>query len=492
MNVLLVYPETPATFWSFKNAMRFIGKRNSEPPLGLITIAAMLPDTWDRRLIDTNVHQLKDQDIEWADMVFVSGMDLHRDSFEQIVARCKSFGKKIVAGGPLCSMHHAELDGVDHFVLNEAEITLPEFLADLENGIAERVYTTSEFSDIADAPVPQWHLLDLESYAVMDIQYSRGCPFNCDFCAVTALFGHKPRCKGTEQLLAELEGLYEAGWRGKIFVVDDNFIGNKRKLKEELLPALTKWSADHDNPFLFSSEVSINLADDEELIDAMVKARFEMVFMGIETPDQDSLNECGKVQNQGRDMVESVKLLQRKGLRVTAGFIVGFDSDRPDIFDRQIGFIQKSGIVTAMVGLLNAQKGTRLFDRLSAENRIVHIPTGNNMDGVLNFIPKLNKTELISGYQRLVKTIYSQREFFERVKMYLSEYQQPDRDTTTSLPRDALSLLKAVWHIGIVEKGSRFFWKLLVHVLYRYPRAFSEAVRMSIYGYHFRKVVAGI
>ncbi|MAG13629.1 MAG: B12-binding domain-containing radical SAM protein [Spirochaetales bacterium] len=492
MNILLVYPETPTTFWSFKNALRFISKRSSEPPLGLITIAAMLPENWNRRLIDTNVTRLSDQDIKWADLVFLSGMDLHRVSFVSIVARCKSHGKKIVGGGPFCSMHHSEIEGVDFFVLNEAEITLPQFIADFQEGKAKKIYETNLFSEIGDTPVPQWDLLDLAEYAVMDIQYSRGCPFSCDFCSVTALFGHKPRCKSTPQLTAELDALYQAGWRGKVFVVDDNFIGNKRKLKEDLLPGLIEWSRSRGNPFLFSSEVSINLADDEELIDAMVAARFEMVFMGIETPDQDSLNECGKVQNQGRDMVESVKLLQRKGLRVTAGFIVGFDNDQPDIFDRQIGFIQKSGIVTAMVGLLNAQKGTRLFERLSAEDRILKIPSGDNMDGVLNFIPKLSSSELIGGYQRLLKTIYSQQNYFERVKTYLSEFQSPDRDVPKDIKSDIVTLLRAMWHIGILEKGSKFFWKLMFYVLYNRPQAFAEAVRMSIYGYHFRRVVSSI
>ena len=490
MNVLLIYPKTPLTFWSFKNAIEFIGKRASEPPLGLITVAALLPAAWERKLVDTNVTSLTDQDIEWADLVFLSGMDLHRDSFLRIADRCKSLGATIVGGGPFCTMHHPEIESVDHFVLNEAEITLPQFLKDFAAGSPRKIYASDDFPEVSSSPTPEWNLLDLNAYATMDVQYSRGCPFNCDFCSVTMLYGHKPRCKTTSQFLNELEALYQEGWRGNVFVVDDNLIGNKRKLKEDLLPALTKWSADRAFPFLFNAEVSVNLADDPELIDDLVNAGFRMVFVGIETPDNDSLVECGKVQNQGRDLVEAVKILQRRGLNVYAGFIIGFDNDRDDIFDRMIGFIQKSGIITAMVGLLTAQTGTRLFDRLRKENRIVHTTTGNNTDGVLNFVPNLDRTTLLAGYRRVVQTIYSPKEFYHRVKTFFSEYQMPKISDSVHEKSSIRAFFRAVWRIGVKEKGRKYFWMLLVHILRTRPSAFAEAVRMTIYGYHFRKVSA--
>ena len=488
MNILLIYPKTPVTFWSFKNAIEFIGKRSSEPPLGLLTVASLLPETWRPRLVDTNVSELTDADVKWADLVFLSGMDLHRDSFEEIASRCKRLGATVVGGGPFCTMHHEEIANVDYFVLDEAELTLPLFLSDFEDGQPEGAYRSDTYPDIRTTPSPSWHLLDINAYATMDVQYSRGCPFDCEFCSVTAMFGHKSRCKDTVQFLKEIDSLYELGWRGSVFVVDDNFIGNRAKLKGELLPALQEWSKARNYPFLFNTEVSVNLADDEELMDAMIDAGFRMVFVGIETPDEASLRECGKVQNQGKNLLESVNILQRKGLDVTAGFIVGFDSDREDIFDRQIAFIQRSGIVTAMVGLLTAETGTRLYSRLAGENRILEATTGNNTDGILNFIPRLDKSVLISGYKRVVQTIYSPRAFFHRVTTFLSEYRKPATGPKSRDKWNVIAFLRAIWKIGIIEEGRGYFWKLMFHVLHKYPEAFADAVRMSIYGYHFRKV----
>ena len=492
MNVLLIYPTTPITFWSLKHAVEFIGKRAAEPPLGLLTVAAMLPESWNRKLVDTNVTKLTDDAIRWADLVFLSGMDLHRASFEEIAKRCKCLGATIVGGGPFCTMHHEEVDCVDYFVLDEAEITLPEFLDDFQAGNARRVYTSgrgaNRYPDLLGTPIPQWEILDLSAYATIDVQYSRGCPFNCEFCSITAMFGHKPRCKETAQLIAELESLYNCGWRGPVFVVDDNFIGNRRKLKEDLLPALQRWSADKRYPFSFSTEVSVNLADDDELANAMIAAGFRMVFVGIETPDEGSLRECGKVQNSGRDLVESVKSLQRKGFEVSAGFIVGFDNDTSTVFDRQIAFIQESGIVTAMVGLLMAESGTLLYDRLEREGRIEKVNSGDNTDGEFNFIPRLDPDLLRRGYRRIVRTIYSPKEYFQRARTFLSEYRIQKIGPKSRNSRNIAALLRAIWHIGIVARGRGYFWRLMIHVIGRYPSAFAEAVRIAIYGFHFRKV----
>ena len=362
MKVLLVYPEFPDTFWSFKHALKFIKKKSSSPPLGLLTIAAMLPCTTEKRLVDMNVAPLKDKDIIWADIVFVSAMTVQRKSVHEIIPRIKALGKPIAAGGPLFTMEKDAFPEVDHLILSEGEITFPMFLRDLALGKPERVYETSEFADIRVTPLPDWDLLDLNKYDSMSVQYTRGCPFNCDFCNVTALLGHKMRLKSSGQFIAELDALYQRGWRRNVFVVDDNFIGNKRALKEDLLPALIEWRKGKKG-CLFITEASINLADDDELIDMMVKAGFTQVFIGIETPDEGSLAECGKSQNRNRDLVSNIQKLQHYGLQCMRGFIVGFDSDDESIFRRQVEFIQKSGIVTAMVGLLQAPTGTALYQR---------------------------------------------------------------------------------------------------------------------------------
>jgi radical SAM superfamily enzyme YgiQ (UPF0313 family) len=492
MKILLIYPETPHTFWSFRSALKFISKKSSEPPLGLLTVAAMLPDHWEKKLIDMNVSELRDKHIGWADYVFISGMNVHTESIKEIINRCKSIGTKVVAGGPVFTFDYQEFDGVDHFVLNEAEITLPPFLEDLEKGCPKPIYTSENFPDIVKTPVPEWNLLEHRKYASLSIQYSRGCPYNCEFCSITMLNGRKPRTKSKEQLIAELEALFKYGWRGSIFIVDDNFIGNKVKLKRKILPALIEWSKERNYPFSFYTEVSINLADDEELAKMMVAAGFHMTFIGIETTNPLSLEECGKSQNLNRDLVAAVKKLQNLGLQVSGGFIVGFDNDPPHIFEQMIQFIQRSGIVTAMVGLLDAPSGTRLFQRLKSENRLLKVSNGNNTDGTMNFIPKMDPQKLLKGYQDIVKTIYSQKEYYERVKTFLQEYRPPLKKNITIKYYDILALLKSLWILGVMEKDKRFYWKLIFFTLLKYPRRFALSVTMAIYGYHFRRIAASI
>lgn len=492
MKILLVFPEIPDTFWSFRNALKFISKKSSEPPLGLLTLAAMLPQKWEKRLIDMNVSPLVDDHIQWADYVFLTGMNVQRQSFKEVVRRCNKLNTSVVAGGPMVSTDGSVFEGVDHYVMNEAEITLPKFIADLTAGCAKHIYSSTEFPSISQTPPPLWDLLEMDKYASMSIQYSRGCPFDCEFCSITVLNGHKPRTKNKEQLLNELELLHKQGWRGSVFIVDDNFIGNKRKLKEDILPALIKWQENLNYPFKFTTEVSINLADDDKLLNLMVKAGFNSAFIGIETVNSESLTECGKSQNKNRDMVKTVKKLQNRGIVVSGGFIVGFDNDPSNIFEQQINFIQKSGIVTAMVGLLNAVPGTRLFKRLKSEKRILSDFEGNNMDGALNFIPKMNHQSLMNGYKNILKTIYSHKEYYRRIKTFLKEYNPPFYKNSISSKSEIVAFIKSLWILGIVEKGRRYFWSLIITSIVKYPTKFTLAVTMAIYGFHFRRVIEAI
>jgi len=487
VRVLLVYPEFPDTFWSFRHALSFIGKKASSPPLGLLTVAALLPEDWEKRLVDMNTQALTRQDIQWADYVFISAMVAQRDSMLQVVKRCRDVGATIVAGGPLFLAEEERPEQVDYFVLNEAEITLPEFLRDLEAGTPRRVYSTDEFADIESTPVPQWDLIDFRHYHSMSVQFSRGCPFNCDFCNITAMLGHTPRCKSAEQILRELDGLYTAGWRGSVFFVDDNFIGNKRKLKTEVLPALIAWRQDKVG-MSFQTEASVNLADDPELMDMMVRAGFNTVFVGIETPDEASLAECSKVQNKGRDLVATVKTMQRAGLEVLGGFIVGFDSDTPSIFQRQIDFIQRSGIAAAMVGLLQAPYGTRLYERLQGEGRLLDTFTGNNTDNTMNFVPKMDPDVLHEGYRLILEGIYAPRAYYERVRIFLQEYNASNVVRARITWAEVQAFLRSIYVLGIKEKERWEYWRLVFWTLFRRPRLFPNAITLAIYGFHFRQV----
>ncbi|MGC7846419.1 B12-binding domain-containing radical SAM protein [Desulforudis sp. 1088] len=492
MRVLMVYPKYPDTFWSFKYALRFVGKRAAYPPLGLLTVAAMLPAAWDKRLIDLNVARLTDADLRWADYVFLSAMEIQRGSVKEVLARCRSLGVKTVAGGPLFTAEPETFAEVDYLVLNEAEATLPAFLADLEKGCARHIYATGARPDLSLTPVPAWELIDFRDYASMSIQFSRGCPYDCEFCNVTSLFGRKPRLKQKEQLLRELDALYHYGWRGSVFIVDDNFIGNKARMKGEILPALIGWMESRRHPFTFITETSINLADDEELLDLMRKAGFVHVFVGIETPSEESLKECKKFHNLHRDLLAAVRKIQNHGLQVSAGFIVGFDSDTPSIFERQINFIQKSGIVTAMVGLLNAPRGTRLFERLKQEKRLLQNFSGNNTDYSLNFIPKMNPQVLLDGYRRIVTTIYAPEPYYQRIWEFFREFRPARRAGIRHLRLCYLTaLFKAMFYLGVLDKGRKHYWQLLIKTLFRRPRFLPEAITFAIYGFHFRRVYSG-
>jgi radical SAM superfamily enzyme YgiQ (UPF0313 family) len=486
MRALLVYPEFPDTFWSFKHALKFVGRKATCPPLGLVTISPMLPEDWEQRLVDMNVQPLTDADLAWADIVLLSAMTVQQDAVREILARCKAAGLPVVAGGPLFTMEPEDYPDPDHLVLNEAEITLPRFLSDLSQGQARRCYATDSHADLATTPLPDWSLLNLDAYDSMSIQFSRGCPFACDFCNITMLLGRRPRTKSSAQIIAELDDLYARGWRRSIFFVDDNFIGNKKALKQDLLPALIEWRRGKRG-VPFNTEVSINLADDAELTSLMVEAGFDKVFIGIETPDEESLAECRKGQNLHRDLLADVRTLQHAGLRVQAGFIVGFDHDTPAIFERQIAFIQQSGIVTAMVGLLQAPPGTELYARLKEEGRLLGKAMGNNVDLATNVLPRMGIEALQEGYRGLMGHIYSSRPYYERVKVFLGEYRMPKVKAPLDW-RSARAFVRSIYELGIRDEGRRHYWDLLLWTLRRRPELFAMAVTLAIYGHHFKTI----
>jgi radical SAM superfamily enzyme YgiQ (UPF0313 family) len=486
LKILLINPEVPDTFWSLKNALKFVSKKALLPPLGLLTVAAMLPESFEKKLIDMNTAKVHNRDIEWADYVFISAMVVQKESFEQIIQRCKKLNVKIVAGGPLITAFPENYLNIDHLILKEAEVTLTSFLNDLKNGDPEPYYTTHEKPDLEKTPIPQWDLIDMEKYAVMGIQYSRGCPFDCDFCDITAILGHKVRTKTTNQIIDELESLYAHKWRGDVFFVDDNFIGKRQKLKKELLPAIIDWMDKRNHPFAFNTQASIDMVDDEELMTMMTRAGFHCVFIGIESPNEESLAECNKKQNAGRDVVAAVKKIQRFGMQVQAGFIVGFDSDKPSVFNKMINLIQDGGVVTAMVGLLNAPRGTKLYKRLKNENRLTQLPTGDNMDYTMNFTPAMDTNELIGGYKKVLNTIYSQKYHCKRIKTFLENYNFSNKARLKVRYSGIKAFLLSIWRIGIIERGKIHYWKLILWSLKK-PRRFPLAVRFSIYGFHFRK-----
>jgi len=489
MNILLIYPQCPDSFWGFKHAMKFISKKAAIPPLGLITVSAMLPETWQKKLVDLNIAILQENDVRWADYIFISAMYIQKESVNRILSICKKHHKKIVAGGPLFTQEYKNYPMIDHFILNEAEITLPPFLKDLSDGHPRKLYQTDEYADITSTPVPDFQLLSAKDYVSMNIQVSRGCPFACNFCEITSLLGHKVRMKKTAQIINELDALFhQVKWRGSVTIVDDNFIGNKNEVKNNLLPAMKEWMQQHDYPFSFNIETSVNLSDDEELMSLLAETGFNSTFIGIETPAEDSLKYCNKVQNRNRDLLASIKKIQKAGLQVSGGFIVGFDSDTPTVFQRQIDFIQQSGIVSAMVGLLNAPKNTKLYQQLKAENRLTVESTGNNTDSSMNFIPRMNYDDLLEGYKKIIHDIYSTHPYYKRLRQLLLNYNRKDNRHATINFSILKGFLKSVFIIGFLNRGRCEYWKLIIWTLFRRPELIVDAITYTVYGYHFRKV----
>lgn len=490
MNVLLIYPEFPDTYWSFKHALPFEGKRSAYPPLGLLTVASMLPASWDKRLVDANVRALTGEDIAWADLAMFSGMLVQKPHMLELLARCRDAGVPTVVGGPITSGAADMGDHADHVVVGEAEDLLPIFLRDLQGGNAQKVYRGSDLPELHKTPMPDMSLIDAKRYSAMAIQYSRGCPFNCEFCDIIEIYGRRPRTKSVAQVIAELEQLYAMKWRGSVFIVDDNFIGNKKNVRQ-LMPALADWNKNHGRPFTFFTEASINLADDDSLLSLMREAGFTRVFLGIETPVESSLREAQKLQNTKRSLLESVHRIQSYGIEVMAGFIVGFDHDPEDIFDKQVEFIEESAIPLAMVGLLQALPGTQLYRRLSREGRLIQDGTGNNSDVRLNFIPNMSPERLVAGYRSIMQRLYTPQAYYRRVSRFLERF-RPAHHRPRAFT-DYVAFARSVVKQGLMTRGRRHYWKFLWNAATRYRHAFDTAVVLAVMGYHFetltRKVI---
>lgn len=463
MRILLVYPEMPDTFYAMKHFMEVVNKKAAYPPLGLLTVAAMLPTEWEKKLVDLNTNKLNDKDILWADYIFLSAMNVQEESVTEIIKRCNALGAKIVAGGTLFTHEYTRFPGVDHFVLNEAEITLPLFLADLAKGVPKNVYKTAEFADVTTSPLPALHLINRSQYLYDIVQYSRGCPYMCDFCDVTALLGRRPRTKTPEQIIAELNEIHEKGHAQLVLFADDNLIGNKRILKAELLPALIEWRRKAQPAFYFATQLTVNLADDEELMQLLIDAGFRHIFIGIETPSEESLKVSHKTQNLKKNLLTTIHNIHAKGFIISGGFIVGFDTDDETIFDRQVRFIQESGIPLPIVNILKAPPGTDLYKRMKMEGRLSK-PFAFT-EGDTNLIPVMDPVVLYKGFIELIDKIYTPEGSYQRLMRFFETYSFPKNNLRV---KEKLTLnhvrmvARLVYKLGMVSDSRKWFWKLIL------------------------------
>jgi radical SAM superfamily enzyme YgiQ (UPF0313 family) len=483
MRALLVQAATPLTYWSFHHSLPYVGKAAVLPPLGLATLAALLPRHWELRIHDLHVRPVGDEQLLWADVVMVSGMLVQADSMREVLLRAKALGRRTVVGGPAPTTSPDAFPEADHVFRGEAEGRLEALVLALENpGLpAPRVLSPEgdPRPDLRLAPVPRFDLLDIGEYATLSVQVSRGCPFTCEFCDIIEVFGRVPRLKSTEQVIDELEALRRLGWRGPLFFVDDNFIGNRRQVAG-LLQGIAGWQRRHGRPFDLYTEASLDLAAEPGLVEAMVAAGFSAVFLGIESPSGAALAEAGKKQNLRLDPAEAVRRLTAAGFEVFAGFIVGFDTDGPDIFDQQLELISALPIPRAMVGLLSAVPGTALWRRLEREGRLRCVPRGDQFERP-NFAPAMDERTLLRGYRRLMASLYEPEAFYRRCARHLDEV----RMWPQALRPGALgTLFRALWGIGIRGPRRRHFWRLVVRSLRRGPRGFPRALALAVMGEH--------
>ena len=496
---LLIYPEFPPSYWSEKYALEFIGRKAAFPPLGLLTVAALFPPRYELKVIDMNVEPLTDEHLAWADYAFLSAMIVQKNSFHEVAQRCKARGLPVIAGGPYPTSYADTITDVDYLVRGEVEDFFSGFLDELERGIAPAVSEAPRDAkglpsrpNITHAPIPRYDLIDLKQYGAMALQFSRGCPFDCEFCDITALFGRLPRTKSNEQVIAEMQYLYGCGWRGSVFFVDDNFIGNKARARA-LMPAITAWQKEHGRPFFFYTEASVNLASMPDLMDGMTGAGFDMVFLGLETPNPKLLLDIGKGQNVKQDnpdfLLNAVRTIQQHGIEVTAGFIIGLDGDDEAGFQAQVDFVQKAGIPTAMVGLLNALKGTKLYDRYRREGRLLQESTGNNLAMSLSYVPTIDAGRLIASYRKVLASLYDRTlsNYFERCYVLLSNWERRTLSGRGASLTDLIAFARTLWRILLSVQGPAYA-KLLAKVIINRPQLLPEAVRLAIMGYHYEKV----
>lgn len=476
MRILLVYPEMPDTFYALKHFIKIAGKKAAFPPLGLLTVASLLPKHWEKKVVDLNTKPLLDNDIRWADYVFLSAMNVQEESVREVLAQCKKVGTKVVAGGPLFTHEYERFDLVDHFVLNEAEITLPPFIADIESNAPKRIYQSTEFADVTSSPIPMFELINMDDYLYDIIQYSRGCPYLCDFCDVTALFGRKPRTKTPQQIIDELEAIQQCGTTQLVLFADDNLIGNKRLLKSELLPAIIEWRKKTNPSFFFATQLTVNLVDDEELMQLLADVGFRHVFIGIETPDEISLKHAHKNQNLKRNILDTIHLIHQKGFIISGGFIVGFDTDTEKSFEIQRQFIQETGIPLPIVNILKAPPGTELYERMKREKRLIKDFAFE--EGDTNINPVMGEEKLLNGFLNVIEGIYPPEHAYQRLQQFFKHH----RFTSSTIkikPKlkasDLLLILRVVYLLGIKDKHRKYFWKLILWTYKLNPKFADKA-----------------
>ena len=490
LKVLMIWPRFPSSFWSFDGIMDLVPIETDQPPLGLLTVGALCPKNWTLRLIDRGFEDLLDADILWADLVMVSGMRVQKDDIRETLLRARALGRRTMIGGPFASSEpDLLLQLADHVVVGEPDEIFHEIAADVERGSAKRLYEIKDKPDVSKTPVPRFDLLKIEKYASMAVQFSRGCPFQCEFCDIITIYGRKPRTKRPSQLLAEIDALFELGWRDQVFIVDDNFIGN-HKLALELALRLGEWQKAHDYALMFYTEASIDLAQKPELMEAMVKANFFYVFVGIESPSKGALTEAKKFQNMRMDPLESVRLIQSKGLWVTAGFIIGFDSDTEEIFEQQRDFIERAAIPWAMAGFLQAPPTTPLFDRMLKEGRLLMESTATSNFDPPNFRTVLPFPVLLEGYRGILDSLYAPSAFYDRCYRSLLQWKARKPQKPPEIPfRPLLGIvLRSIIHQGILSSYRKAYWKFLLRLVGRWslnPPKFSLGFAILLSGHHF-------
>ncbi len=484
MRCLLVNPAYPDTYWSLRHMLPLVRRHWLVAPLPLITVAALLPGHWECRLVDLSVRPLDDEDLAWADVVLLSGMLVQRASLHEVVARCRSAGVPTVVGGPYATAMPEKLAAATHLVLGEGEEIVGVWARDFEAGRAERVYRETRKPDLSRSPVPRYDLLDPKAYHYMAVQFSRGCPFRCEFCDIITLYGRVPRTKEPEQVIAELEAIRASGFEGRVMFVDDNFIGHKKAVRE-LLEEIAAWRRRTGAKLDFFTEASIDLADRPELVRAMTDAGFAVVFIGIETPNTESLRETRKSQNLGRDMAVQVRRLRGLGLDVWAGFIVGFDHDGPEIFDEMTDFIERAGIAYAMVGMLTALPGTPLHARLASEGRLRPDAETGDMFDLTNVVTRLPERELLGGYLRVLERLYEPDAYFARCREHLQHWERAPGLVQTAAPEEILVVLRAIWRVGVRGRYRRTWWGFLAWAARHHPRKLPLALAQACAGHHF-------